>query len=550
MSRARVLVPLGLLLLAVLWSWPAAGSAGPPGRWPDVLGTLWFLDTAPRWLPTLHDPMTGWPVGATYGRPDSFVLGAVAGALGFLPPRVVLGLVTVLGLTASGWAAERLAADLGARPPWSILAGAGFAFSGLASTALIEGYPYHVVDPWLPLMVRSGLRALGPEGRVRDGVFAGVFFQLALWSTAWLGLSAALLLVGVAAAVPLARWRRGPALAAALTVALPALVYVAVFVAGGEGARETVAASSAGLTRQLPQAFVQISGAGLGIDTRGHSQTHAIAPTVLALALATPLWARNDRVLVALLGAGTASLLLSLAPHMSPEEVGAVLGTPGELLAKVLLRFPARLGWAWALVASVAAARSADHLARRAPRATALLFATLLVDAFVVMRLPLRQGEQVAGAPSAYGAHAGPVLDVFAAAPGGDPAWTLYTTNLACHHQVFHQRPIAEHCLFVAGGVAPRLRLQDHLLDAAMNDEAEPAMRLLGELGFGSVVVHLDQLRPVDATRLLTALEAVVGPPVRSTDGGEAVAAFPVPTAVTDPLPRWQAWTDEAAVRR
>ncbi len=83
-----------------------------------------------------------------------------------------------------------------------------------------------------------------------------------------------------------------------------------------------------------------------------------------------------------------------------------------------------------------------------------------------------------------------------------------------------------------------------------MNDEAEPAMRLLGELGFGSVVVHLDQLRPVDATRLLTALEAVVGPPVRSTDGGEAVAAFPVPTAVTDPLPRWQAWTDEAAVRR
>lgn len=553
MSWRPAWTPLLFLGLALVWTWPAAWpaawAAGIPGRWPDALGTAWFIDAAPRLLPALDDPLTGWPAGARYGRPDSFVLMGLSLLLAFLPAPAIYGLVSVLGLTLSAWAAERLAAHLGAEPPWSLLAGLGYAFCGLASTALIEGYPYHVLNPWLPLMALSWIRTLGPAARVRDGLLTGLFFTLTLLSSAWLALSAAVLLAGL---LPLLLVRRrgmrsvGPLAAAAASVLLPFAAYVALFLAAGEGARETTGGTAQALS-QLRLALVQLAGPGLGIDLRWHSQTNAVGATVMALALLAPTTLRRGTTWKALLAVGLLSMCLSITPRIDPDAMAAAgpafLAGLWRLLATSLLRFPQRLGWAWALCSGAVAALVATRLARTAPRATGVLLALALIDVFVIMRQPLRQGQTLATAPSAYGAHQGPVLDVFATELYGSPAWRLWTTNLACHHQRVHRRPNAEHCLFVATGESPRVLLERHLVDRVLSGQPAAAADLLSRLGFGSVLLHLDQFPPAERDRLLDGMREVDPAPVISRDGGEFVAAFAIPPSQADPLEAWRAWS-------
>jgi hypothetical protein len=547
--------PLVFLVLAIAWTWPAAWPSGIPGRWPDAMGTIWFIDAAPRLLPGLDDAMTGWPMGAHYGRPDSFLLMALSVVLAFLPPAAVYGAVSVLGVTLSAWAAERLSAELGAEAPWSLLAGLGYAFCGLASTALIEGYPYHVLNPWMPLMALFWLRTLGPAARPRDGALTGVFFTLTLLSSAWLALSAAVILVGL---TPLLLVRRAgasaatarrlvPAAVAAVTVLVPFAAYVAVFLAAGQESRE-MSGAAAQVFHQVRLSLVQLAGPGLGVDLRWHSQTNAVGATVVVLAALAPVVLRRGATWKAVLIVGGLSMLLSIAPRIDPEALAAsgpaFFAGFWRLLSSSLLRFPQRLGWAWALGAGAVAGVVATRLAVRAPRAAVALFALALIDAFVVMRQPFRQAETLGAVPSAYGAHAGPVLDVFADDLNDSPAWRLWTTNLSCHHQTVHQRPNAEHCLFVPSADSPRVQLERHLIDRVMAGEAAAAMGLVSRLGFGSVVVHMDQFSAADQDRMLTGLRVVDADPVLSRDGGELVAAFAVPPSDADPQAAWLAWQD------
>ncbi len=531
MTWRRGWTPLVLLLLAVLWSWPAAWPRGVPGLWPDALGTTWFIDASPRLLPRLDDPLTGFPGGAHYGRPDSFLLMALSVLLAWLPPPWVYGLVTVLGLTASAWAAERLAAELGAVPPWSLLAGAGYAFCGLSSTALIEGYPYQVLNPWLPLMAVYWLRALGPKARPRDGLLAGLFFALTLLSSAWLGLSAALVLAMTGLGIGGARLRALSWPAVGLAVVIVGgvtLAYVGLFLHGGIGVRQ--GGGSAPIAAQMRTILVQSAGPGLGVDVRWHGQNHGIGATVPSLAVLSAVVLGRGMRWKALLAAGLLSLLLSLCPRIDADALAAAspgfLGGFWHALAGSLLRFPARLGWAWALCGSAVAALVLSVLAHRSPRGALLLLGAVLIDAFVVQRLPLRQGLTLASAPSAYGAHTGPVLDIFPEGCGEDPQWLLWTTNLACHYQTVHQRPIAEHCLFVANTDSPRLLRQRMLVDRVLSGDAAEALDELRGEGFGSVVLHLDHFPRADADALRRALTAAAGAPVESRDGGEYVAAF------------------------
>ena len=540
-SRSVFLVFLGL---AVLWTWPAAWSSGMPGRWPDALGTVWFIDASPRLWPDLTDSLTGWPAGAHYGRPDSFVLLVLSTVFAFLPPVAIYSLVSVVGTAASAWAAERLAVELGAEAPWSLVAGVGFALCGLSSTALIEGYPYLVLNPWMPWMVVHALRCTRPAATPQDGVLTGIFFTLTLLSSAWLALSAALLLLGLTPLLVDRRAKRPalPAALAAATVLGAGLIYVALFVAAGDGVRQTDGNTAAVLS-QLRLSLVQLAGPGLGVDVRWHSQTHSISATVLALAVLAPAVLRRGRTWKALLGVGLVSLLLSISPRISPSAFPGA-GPLGQILASTVLRFPARLGWAWALCAGVVGALAATQLGRRSPKTARVIFVFVLIDAFVIMRQPLRQGEHLATVPSAYGAHRGPVLDIFPDDAQGSPAWLLWTTNLACHHQTVHHRAIAEHCLFTSDAESPRVLLQRVVVDRALARDASETMALLGSLGFGSVVVHLDAFSETDRTALLAGLTAAAGPPVRSQDGGEDIAAFSVLTNSTPPNPAgaWASW--------
>ncbi|MFZ5475840.1 MAG: hypothetical protein ACOZNI_03620, partial [Myxococcota bacterium] len=179
----RAAVPVSLAALAIAWTWPAVVTDGLVGRQPDAAGTAWFLSAAPRLAESLRDPLTGWPAGVEYGRPDSWTMIVLGALLDGASPARVHAWVGVLGVFASAWAAEGFARALGAKAPWSLVAGAAFAFGGLAGTAWLEGYTYHLADPWLPLFAWAWWRATSPDGRVVHGLAAAGAFLLTLWTT-------------------------------------------------------------------------------------------------------------------------------------------------------------------------------------------------------------------------------------------------------------------------------------------------------------------------------------------------------------------------------
>ena len=109
-----------------------------------------------------------------------------------LDPAMVHGWLAVLGVAATGWSAAAFARTVGASAPFHHLAGLLYVGSGLAAAALLEGHVYQVVNPWMPLMARSLWRCMDDEASWLDGLWAGVFFGLALFSSGYLGISAGL----------------------------------------------------------------------------------------------------------------------------------------------------------------------------------------------------------------------------------------------------------------------------------------------------------------------------------------------------------------------
>ena len=530
----RWATPLSCLVLAAVWTWPAVLGTELLGHHPDAPGTAWFISAAPRLLGDLSDPLTGWPVGARYGRPDSFLL-MVVGTLGAPLGAVrVLGWATVLGVAVSAWAAESVARQLGARAPWSLLAGLGFAFSGLAATAHLEGYPYHLMNPWLPLFVGSWLRATRPGGRPRDGGAAAVWFVLALLDTAWLGI--ACVPVGVAfllAALPRRDrdWLRP--LVAAVAVATPlVLAYVWLFRAGGTAGADALA--DAGFpTPDLGLSLRRFALPGPSIDLHGYTQSATLPAVVLALAVVSHRYVPRSVPRRTLLGAGLASLGLALLPAAVPpltRSLAALDDTVVSVVASSLLRFPDRLTWGTLACLSVLAAVALTGLADKRPRVAASVLGLALLDAFVGPRLPARQQRMVTGVPSAYAAHTGPVLDLWPEDASPAPAWTLWTTNLGCYYQAHHGRPVADLCIVSPGVDSPRLTLQRWVLDHWLSGRVDETVPVLQELGFGSVAVHVSVMSASDRQRVDVAL-ADWPALVRTTDGGEELVAAAVPDA-------------------
>ncbi len=580
------------LIFAVLWSAPAAWGDALLGRLPDAPGTVWFLHAAPRLVHGLHDPLTGGVGGVTYARPDSFVLMAVGWAFQGVSPFVLYRAVAVFGIAVSAWAAEVFARALGARFPWSLVAGFAFMGCGLATTALLEGYVYHVFDPWLPLFGMFWWRATGPGGRARDGVLAGVFFVLTVLTTAWLGLAAGVLLVGVLAARlggalvggrpvepsgsagggvqgaegarPLRNASpasfgdlasRGasavvsalgrvvhafpllPLAAAALTVATPLYLYVRTFMGAADSIDASIAAH-ADITMHLRSVVRHLALPDISVDADGDFQSAAVGPTTLVLLAAAPVALRHVRGWRSIAVAGVLALGVSLLPRVDPATWVSVLPValqaPVTAVAGSLLRFPERPGWAWVLCAGVLGARVLTEIARmRGARAASLLFIAALLDVFVGQRLPFRQRATTTETPSAYRAGTGPVLDLWPLSADTLPAWTLRTTNEGCLAQVGHQRPIADHCIFVYGTQSPRLAVGVVVSDALLRGDVVAAHDVLVRAGFTTLAWHPDVFGVSDRNRLASTLAQLDPAPVDSTDGGDHVIAY----AISDRLP-------------
>jgi hypothetical protein len=175
------------------------------------------------------------------------------------------------------------------------------------------------------------------------------------------------------------------------------------------------------------------------------------------------------------------------------------------------------------------AACVATELGRRRGWAAGALLVAALVDAFVGQRLPFRQRATVAETPSAYRADTGPVLDLWPGPADSLPAWDLRTTNDGCMAQVGHGRPIADLCVG-HGAENPRIRIGTELTDALLREDLPAAYALLHANGFTTVALHPDVFRTSDRQRVTASLARLDSSPVASTDGGDHVVAYRVPT--------------------
>jgi len=528
--------PLFFLALALVWTWPAALASGEQlvGRHFDVPASLWFLGSSPRLLTSLTDPMTGWPDGVTYGRPDSFTALALGWAFQWVHPGRIYGLAQIVGVAATAWAAEAFAREIGARAPWSLLAGLAVGFCGLASTALLEGYVYHMLAPWLPLFALFWWRACR-GGSLGDGLLAGVMFSLTLLTTAYLGIAAAVLLIGFAAGGLFRREVSPRAWAGAAAVAVPVCaIYAASFaVGGGEDAAAAAGEASWRVSTMGRSAhLLAMAGPTASQDQFAHSASATPPIATLCVAMVAPVALRGLARWRALALTGFGALLLSMGPvlgspeaHLFPLPLALLEHLPGH----TLLRFPSRLGWAWIVCGGALAARAATHIAPRAGRPTLVLFVFAFVDLFVIERLPHRQQLQNGTTPSAYAAHEGPLLDLFPEQLSRGYEFDAWVQARSCYHQLDHGRPIASDCVITRSEDNPGWQKSRTLNALLLSGDAAEAGALLRGWGFETVALRPDLYRSHDRDRMLAALAALDPEPAVSTDGGEHLIAYRVP---------------------
>ncbi|MCB9742933.1 MAG: hypothetical protein H6741_05480 [Alphaproteobacteria bacterium] len=527
--------PVLLFALAVAWTWPAA-LGGQVGLHFDTPGTVWFLSAGPRMGLGLHDPLTGWPDGITYANPDSYTLLVASWLLSWMQAARAHAWLQVLGVFSAAWAAEGFARALGARAPWSLLAGLTFACSGLAANALLEGHVYHVVDPWMPLFAWSWFKATQPGGRAVHGLLAAVFFALTTLTTAYLGIAAAVIALGFCLAGLLGDPRRFPwaaNLVAALGVAAFGAWYVAQFRASGVAGLPGYDSASRelflmGNSTDLAGLLTPVS----GVDRYHHAAAPTVSLTALSLALFAPLvLGLGDPRWRALLGTGGAALLLSMGPwlHLGERWIPLPLVAIADLPAADLLRHPRRLAWAWTLCAGALAALVATRLAAQRPRAAGALLAFALVDAFGIIGMPARQGVRPAEPPAAYLEGRGPVLDLYPTEPGLTYELNGWFQGLACGHQAGHGRAIADNCVVTRVAENPRVALGQELIGLLLQGETRRAQEFLKHRRFSAVALHPDFFVEGDRARLQASLARLDREPARSTNGGELVEVYTLP---------------------
>jgi hypothetical protein len=499
--------------LSLLWTWPAA-LAGPGrlvGRHFDTQGTIWTIHAAPRLLSGLTDPLTCWPLGAEYSTIDSFTLLPIAAALQFMDAIRLHAWLGILGVALSAWAASSLAQAMGARRPWSLIAGGVFAFSGLAASALLEGHVYHVLNPWMPLMCWALWRATSPEGGLRHGVLGGLCFSVSLLTTGYLGLAGAILATGMLMG---GLWVRRaailPVLAGFLVVALPVgLAYLSLFtgdaeVVAGYASPETLRMGSVSMaTIGLPSAEV---------DRVGHSWAMVLSPLALTLVLLSGRLLGPDPRRRALVLSGTLALVLAMGPHfvvgLGPSD--PVLPSPfqwvWDLPGGSYLRFPGRIAWAWNLVAGVIGALAAQALAVRVGRRARLLLLVLAVEVFLCVGLPFRQVSRLATAPAALGLAEGPIFEFLPEGTNPNGEVESWLSAMSCLHQVDHGQAIADDCVTVPASSSPRALLGRWVGARVLEGNASVAWERLSGLGFSAVTWHPDLVHPTTNYRVEEAL--------------------------------------------
>jgi hypothetical protein len=520
------------LVLACGWTWPAV-LAGPEvwvGRHFDLPGTIWSLSAIPRLDWHLVDDLTGWPRGADYSRFDSYTLIPIGHLLQSVHPARVHGWLQIGGVALSAWAAQGFARALGARAPWDMIAGLAFAFSGAASTVLLEGHVYVLLNPWMPLFGWAWWLAMTRRTTVWQGVLAGVFFCLVTLTTIYLGLTAAVIAIGffIGGMVRHGREVLRPALAACALVVPMLAVLVWVTIAGDSGLHD------------MTNPWIQLGSANLlnvlgpvpQIDFDGHSIAPTISPVVLGLMLVAPIVMRDWQRYRTIWWTGVAALVLSFGISIDADVNSPLLRLPLfwvlDAFESRWYRFPVRMFWGWGLCAGVLGAVVLTRFAGGNRRLAALVLLGAVGHSFFAVRHADRQRFHLAEVPTAYLSVEGPVLDLFP--EGSDLAGEeeMWFSALACGYQVEHGLPLAENCVSTVPQDNPR-NVIGRVVRAQLLAGREALVReMLSSIGFAAIALHPDLFSAGDADRIRTALEVFGAPLADTTDGGEHIVMIPV----------------------
>lgn len=544
--RASALVLLSYLLLSAAFTWPAArlDLAELPTRHFDIYPVIWLIERGPETFPSMYHAASAWPYGESLVRLDSYILLWMSWLnQGLIPGVTLAALLAWWGLAISAWAAERCAwVTFHVPRPWSWIAGVIFAFSGIASNALLEGHVYHLLNPWMPLLLSACWRGVGPWGRARDGLWIGLYWALCLYTTAYIGIAGAIL----AAVVLLLNARRLPMLAPGMLVTiLPAgLYYVSLFRLGGQWRGN--APFDPSLTLQNgTNTLLGLTSWTEEVDFVWHSLVAPAGFLGLWLWLLAPLilsdrfgW-RSAWVTAAL------ALCLSFGASVRLYPEGPGIATPLAALARVealtFFRFPIRMMWLWSLMAGIMASRAVAVMVSRAavsrgPQAGLAIGASLMllvaVEPFWATGMPGRQAVALATTPSAYAAAPKDraTLDLYGAVLGrSSNEMEMRARVLSCYYQAHHRRPIFEVCIGTETS-SPREALSGWLIAALLGERsAEEVIRTLQDVGAGAVALHTDTFRPGDLAGLQQALSRLFGLPATSTDGGDPLEVYRVP---------------------
>lgn len=552
---------LAYLALAVVWTWPLA--TDPLGLdvsrqmdSPNTLGLAWAAAHAPElfWAPSLN-----WPTGQALHRGDSFVFFALARLLaqlgaGEVAAPAAIASCLLLGPAISALAAEQAARALGARSPWSLLAGVAYGFSGLQATAVLEGYGFNLFNPWLPWMAAAALRAGEPDAPLRQGLLAALCWMLCLLTSAYAGLGASLLLVVILGGATL-RDRR-PSRAALLSIGLVLLqggLFSAFFLLAPPLARRPAfdPALGEGMMRTGSAHLGTLFWRGPSVDLAMHSQGALLSSLAAALALlGATLPDPERRGRTRLLVGGGLAVLLSLGNE--PSLWFTDRGVPGLLapLASTplagFLRFPERLLLPATLAFGVLGALALSRIAEARPWPAALLLLGAAFEATVMVGMPARLGHR--SWPAAEGLQAIPaeraILEVWPRYLGRADASEMLLSRRCVGRAARHGRPVLCNGLNVSNQLDERGTVSMWLLERARLPEPAAADRprdeetrqSLGALGVGGVLVHMDLFPPGQRDRLVEDLGRLFGAPAsRSRTDGEHLWLWTLPGAGAPP---------------
>ena len=487
------------------------------GKHHDSLGTLWFMSRSPEWGFFEHrDYLGNFPQGIPLGRLDSFVLWLMLVPLPKVSPLLIQKCFLIVAMASSAWAAEYWSKDLGAKTPYSWIAGLGYMGSGLAAYSALEGHLYHLFQPWLPLLGLHFMRFLRKSAHQKDGILSILYLALCMWSSAYLGIGAWILILGLAVFSP-ARFSKKTGLWLMCALGIAAL-YVAQFF---QDTQTEGSLLSENAIQSASTTFENLLGIQNEMDDKAHSLSLGLLPTVLGLVY-FGRFLPSRRHYKTLLRIAVFSLILSMGHYAQINHQTALFPLPLLLTKWIpglnMLDFPIRLAWVGILILSIIAAQAATDLAKKGFRVQ-WIFMLLLMDLLFLVRLPMRQEVQNIALPDAMQNLQGPIHHLIPIDPIDNDS-NLHFSSLICAYQIQHQQPTTTDCLNVDITQSMQYQISQKLYAAILNGDANAVQEMLLAKGLGSVVFFPDLFPISDANQILFLFQQLDSQPNHSINQG------------------------------